>query len=165
MKPRFKVPQTGAMDARGMTLVELMVGLAMFGIILAASLPGFRAMLDGNRHNAAIQQLTSRMFLTRQMSVRDRQNYVMTLDLVNQRYSVFRDTDGDGVQDAGETALGPWAMRDGVRLQNVNWGGNAMTFFPNGSTNQTADLRIIDVKGRSRTIRCSSITGDVQVLP
>ena len=150
---------------RGFSLTELLVGLAIFGLVLAASLPGFRAMMEGNRHKASIGQVTSRMFLTRQMAVRDRANYVMALDVVNSRYSVFRDADGDGVQDAGETALGPWTLDNGVQLQNVSWTGAQMTFFPNGSASETADIRIADVKGRSRTIRISSITGNVEVLP
>ena len=158
-------PATRSITERGMTLIELAVGLAIFGLVMAASLPGFRAMMDGYRHSASVGQVTSRMFLTRQMAVRDHSNYIMTLDLVNSRYSVFNDRNANGVRDVAETALGPWSLRDGCRLQNVNWAGGQMTFLPNGSTSQTADLRVIDVKGRSRTVRVSSITGNTEVLP
>ncbi len=150
---------------RGMTLIELLVGVAIMGIVLAASLPGFRSMMYGHRHKASIGQVTSRIFLTRQMAVRDRTPYVMTLDVANSQYSVFQDSDNDGVLDAGETALGPWSLYDGVTLVNVSWGGDQMSFFANGSTSQTADIRLDDNRGRSRTIRISSITGNAEVLP
>lgn len=158
-------PARGKSSERGFSLTELMIAMAIFGLVLAASLPGFRSMMEGHRHSASVGQVTSRLFLTRQMAVRDRQNYVIALDLVNSQYTVFRDTDADGVQDGGETVLGPWSLRDDVSLQNVSWTGAQMTFFPNGSASETADIRINDTSGRSRTIRVSSITGNAEVLP
>jgi prepilin-type N-terminal cleavage/methylation domain-containing protein len=155
----------GPKRERGMSLTELLVGMAVLGIVLAASLPGFRSMMYGHRHKSSIGQVTSRIFLTRQMAVRDRTSYVMTLDEANSQYSVFRDSDNDGVLDAGETTLGPWSLYDGVQLVNVSWAGDQMTFFSNGSASQTADIRIDDGRGRSRTIRVSSITGNAEVLP
>lgn len=151
--------------SHGFTLVELMVGIVMAGIVLAAALPGFRAMLDGYRHRSSISQMTSRMFMVRQLAVRDRQNYVMTVNPVAATFAAFRDTNNNGVADAGESQLGPWPLDTGVQLQNVDWAGNRMTFFPNGTTSQTGDLRLLDGKGRSKLIRLSSLTGNVEVLP
>lgn len=149
----------------GFTVMELLVGIAMAGVILAAALPGFRAMMDGYRHRSSVGQMTSRMYMVRQMAVRDRQNYVMTVDPVTSTFAAFQDTNGNGVVDGGETRLGPWPLDTGIRLQNVSWAGNRMTFFPNGTTSQTGDLRILDGKGRSKDIRVSSMTGNVEVLP
>jgi Tfp pilus assembly protein FimT len=148
-----------------MTIVELLITLAMFAIVLAAAMPGFRSIMEGNRHRAAVSQLTSRMYLVRQMAVRDREDYVMTVDPVNARFSAFRDSNGNGVADAGETQHGPWTFEVDVSLQNLDWAGNQMTFFPDGTTSQTGDVRIFDGKGRTKTVRVSSLTGNVEVLP
>ena len=145
--------------------MELLVGIGVMGIILAASLPGYRSMMEGHRHSSSVSQLTGRMFLTRQMAVRDRQNYVLTVNPGASTFAAFRDTNANGAQDAGETALGPWNLYTDVSLQNVDWGGNQMIFFPNGTTSQTGDLRVFDAKGHTKTIRVSSITGNVEVLP
>jgi type IV fimbrial biogenesis protein FimT len=153
------------LDDRGLTLVEVVVGLAVMAIILAASLPGFRSIMEGHRHSSSVGQLTSRMFLTRQMAVRDRTNYVMTVDAVNAQFAVFQDSNANGVQDAGENGNGPWALDTGVTLQNLDWAGNQMSFLPNGTTSQTGDLRLVGSKGHTKTIRVSSITGNVEVLP
>jgi hypothetical protein len=40
-----------------------------------------------------------------------------------------------------------------------------MSFFANGSASQTGDIRIVDTRGRTKTLRVSSITGNVEVLP
>ena len=151
--------------ASGLTLTELLIVLGVFGLVLAAALPGFRRMMDGHRHSSSVSQVTSRVFLTRQMAVRERVPHVMTVDVANSRLLVFQDDDEDGVFDAGERQYGPYPMMDGIQLANVDWVNSQMTFNPNGSTDQTGDIRVLDQRGRSRTIRVSSITGNAEVLP
>jgi Tfp pilus assembly protein FimT len=51
--------------------VEFAVTVAMVGIVLAATVPPFHAMLEGNRHRGSVSQMTSRMYLVRQFAVRD----------------------------------------------------------------------------------------------
>jgi prepilin-type N-terminal cleavage/methylation domain-containing protein len=150
---------------RGFTLVELMIGIVMSGIILAAVLPGFRSMMEGYRHRNSVGEMTSRMYLVRQMAVRDHENYVMTVNPGAATFAAFCDANANGIADAGETQLGPWPLDTGISLQNLSWAGNRMTFFPNGTTSQTGDLRVFDGKGRSKQIRVSSLTGNVEVLP
>jgi hypothetical protein len=120
-------------------------------------------MLDGYSHRNSVTALTARMFMTRQMAVREKARFVVELD--NDGFTVFRDEDGDEILDGDEEQLGPYAMSEGVQIQNVSWPNGRLTFFPNGAASQTADLRIVDGKGRAKTIRVSSITGNTEVLP
>jgi prepilin-type N-terminal cleavage/methylation domain-containing protein len=151
--------------SRGFTALELMIGVMILGLVLAASLPAFRSIHEGYRHRASVSQITSRMFRTRQMAVREKTPYVVNLDVPNSWYWIYRDDDENGVFDAGETTLGPYVMEEGVGLQNVNWINGRLTFFANGSASRTSDLRVVDGKGRSKTIRISSISGNTEVLP
>ena len=146
-----------------MTVLELLVGITVAGMVLAAGLPAFRAMLDGYSYQNSVTAVTSRMFLTRQMAVREKTPFVVQLD--TGAFSVFQDSDADGVLDVGEKELGPYAMSEGIQIQNVSWPDGQLTFFPNGGASQTADLRVVDGKGRAKTIRVSSITGNTEVLP
>lgn len=152
-------------DCRGMTLMELMVMIGVLAILLAAALPGFRSMMEGYRHKGSVDRVTGKLFLTRQLAVRDKFPWVVNLDVANRQISAFGDANANGVQDAGETALGPWTMYDDVNLVNVSWAGNRVTFFPNGRADQTADLQVVDNDARTRTVRISSITGSTEVLP
>lgn len=152
-------------DRRGMTLMELLVMLGVLGILLAVSLPGFRSMMEGYRHKGSVDRVTSKLFLTRQLAVRDKVPWVVNLDTANGRISAFGDANSNGALDGGESALGPWTMYDDVSLVNVSWAGNRLTFFPNGRADQTADLQVVDNNARSRTVRISSITGNAEVLP
>lgn len=152
-------------DCRGMTLMELLVMMTVLTIVLAAALPGFKGMMEGNRHKGSVDRLTSKLFLTRQMAVRDKIPYVVTLDVANGQFSAFGDTNANGARDGAEPLLGPWPMNTDVSLVNVSWTGNQLTFFPNGSADQTADVMVNDTNGRTKTIRVSSITGNTEVLP
>ena len=148
-----------------MTLVELLIILVMIGLVLAASVPAMRSTLQGFRHNNSVGMVTSRMFLTRQMAVREKVPHVVTLDVANRQFSIFSDDDEDGVQDVGEDTLGPYQLDTDVRLVNVDWAGAQMTFFPNGRASQTGDLQVVDGGGRTKTIRVRSLTGNTEVLP
>jgi len=159
---RLPVPR---LDSRGVSLIDLIMAMIIFGMVLAAALPGFNSMKEGYRHKGSLDRVTSRMFLTRQMAVRDKFPYVLTLDIPNRALSAFGDTNANGIQDGGEAVFGPWTMYDGVALVNVSWPGAQLTFFPNGRASQTADLRVVDDYGRSRTVRVSAITGNAEVLP
>ena len=149
----------------GFSLLELLVMLAVIGIALAITLPGFRSMMESQRHQGTVSQVTSRLFLSRQMAVREKLPYVVTLDPGNLSLSVFEDADSDGVRDAGERFLGPFMLADGNRFINVGWVNSAITFLPNGSASQTGDIRLINGRGRTSTIRVSAITGNTEVLP
>jgi prepilin-type N-terminal cleavage/methylation domain-containing protein len=152
-------------DQRGMTMLELTIGIVIAGIVLAASTPALRSMLGGYQHRNSVTEISSRMFLTRQMAVREKRPYVVRIDDAAMEFLVFEDADGDGVLDGGERTLGPYALAEGISLQNVDWADDQLTFFPNGAASQTGDLRVVDGRGRTKTIRVSSITGNTEVLP
>jgi len=156
---------TGSGDDRGMTLVEMVVTLIVFGLLLAASTPGFRNMLEAYRFSGALNSVTSRLSAVRQLAVRDKVAYRCTLDLANHRLAAFADDDNDGVFEPGERVLGPWDLGDEIRLQNIDWTNNRITFLPNGTASQTGDIRVTDIYGRSRTIRVNSTTGSTEALP
>jgi Tfp pilus assembly protein FimT len=151
--------------SRGFTTMELLVVVGVLGLILAASLPSFRSMYSGYRHKSAATRMTGHMTLTRQMAVRDATPYVFVLDPPNSRYSMFQDTDRDGVPDAGERAFGPYATDADIRLINVSIAGNRVTFLTNGAASQGGDVRIIDAHNHDKTIRLSAITGNAEILP
>jgi Tfp pilus assembly protein FimT len=150
---------------RGFTTMELLVVIGILGLALAASLPSFRSMYDGYRHRSATTRLTSHLALARQMAVRDATPYVFIVDPPNSRYRMFQDSDGDGTQDAGERAYGPYTTDAGIRLINVSLTGNQVTFLSSGAASQSGDLRIVDGHSHDKTIRLSAITGNVEILP
>jgi Tfp pilus assembly protein FimT len=148
-----------------MTLLELLIMLTVMGLVLAASAPGMRSTMEAYRLDGSAREFTSRVFMSRQMAVRDKTPYVLAIDPANDRYLAFGDTDEDGIRDPGEPQIGPYQLDDGISLVNVSWTGNRMTFFPNGRASETGDVQIADGNGRTKTIRVHSTTGNAEVLP
>ena len=149
----------------GFTTTELLVAVTIFGIALAASIPGFRSMLQGYQHKNAVDLVAGRLFLTRQLAVQGKVSHVVTLDTGAGQISIFADDDGDGVFESGEQSYGPYLLGENISLVNVNLTNNQISFFPNGTASETGDLQVADDWGRSKTIRVSSITGSTEVLP
>ena len=111
-----------AATAAGVTLVELLLVLALAGILLAAAAPAYQQTMQRQRLRAAVTDLVAAIDLTRSQAIA-RGSMVMLAALdpggIDWRggWIVFVDADGNRRPDAGETVLfqrGP--LPDGVRV-------------------------------------------------
>ena len=96
----------------GLTLIELIVTMAVLGIVLASALPSMNGIIDSNRRSANINLFVGSLNLARSEAVK-RNNSVSlctsssgtacdnTLSWED-GWLVFVDIDGDGVVDAGD---------------------------------------------------------------
>lgn len=95
------------MRSRGFTLIELMVALAVLGILLFVAIPGFGGMIDQQRMSTGLNNLGLGLTLTRQEAVR--MNRTLTLAPVsgdwNEGWVIFVDRNNDGAPDAGDKIL------------------------------------------------------------
>lgn len=90
---------------KGTTLMELLAVMAIAILIMAAAVPGMRAMLRGSRLRNATVNLTSAMRLARQAAVAKRMNCYIYLNTTNQAYAVsmysLNDPTNDPARDYG----------------------------------------------------------------
>ena len=96
----------------GFTLIELVVTLAIFGIVLATALPSLDSFTASNRRSANINIFVSSLNLARSEAVK--RNTAISICTSNDTVAcnnalswedgwlVFVDFDGDGVVDAGD---------------------------------------------------------------
>jgi len=86
-------------DARGFTLIELMVTLTVMAIILAIAAPSFSALLASNRLTTQTNELVGALNLARSEAVRRSQPVTLRSD-DNDNYAkgwkVFADANADG---------------------------------------------------------------------
>lgn len=84
--------------ARGLTLIELMMTLAVAGVLLTVAAPGFQQLLNSSRINGASQELAAAVHLGRAEAVRH-----------NRRALLCRSTDGSACSGTANTWPG-WIL-------------------------------------------------------
>jgi prepilin-type N-terminal cleavage/methylation domain-containing protein len=88
----------------GFTLVEMVVAIAIGGIMTAIAVPSFSDMREGYRLRAATYEVFAALQRARSDAVKKNNNYQFSL--VNQTtFRIHDDTDNDGTVDAGETVV------------------------------------------------------------
>ena len=96
---------------RGLTLIELMIALAVAGVLLALAGPSFQQALGKNRLSSTASEFTGAVQLARAEAIRQ-----------NRRVTLCRSTDGSACDSTGSTWPG-WIVfvdldSDGVRDNN-----------------------------------------------
>ena len=121
-RPSPRCPGRHAATAAGVTLVELLVVLALAGILLAAAAPVYQQTMQRQRLRAAVTDLVAAIDLTRSQAIaRGRMVMLAPIDPggIDWRggWTVFVDANGNRRPDAGEAAIfqrGP--LPDGLRV-------------------------------------------------
>lgn len=98
---------------RGFTLIELMVTLAVLGILLGIAAPSFNQTLEQARHRTQMNQLLTDLNFARNQAITSRQPVTLCAgqdacdgnDQWVGRMMIFRDPNLNGQFDAGETLL------------------------------------------------------------
>lgn len=124
----------------GFTLIELMVVLAVTGIMLGFGVPKITRMLQGNRVVASLNNLSAHLIYARSEAVRRSTSVsVVALDpdptLWERGWMVFVDPNADGVLDPGEQQL---RVVDALNIPNftIRPTNNIVTFNRLGTAPQ-----------------------------
>jgi prepilin-type N-terminal cleavage/methylation domain-containing protein len=150
----------------GFTVTELLIGMVVIGLALAASIPGFRQLLASNNLAEGGRQFAGHIRLARQMAVAEGLPYIVTWDDAAETYSIVRDEDQDGVADADEPTQGPFEMPDGVELANAGSGGftgNQVVLNPNGTASESGSLRLNNHRGQLLRLTLLGPTAQVEI--
>ncbi|WP_051687409.1 GspH/FimT family protein [Microbulbifer sp. HZ11] len=94
------------MNARGLTLIELLITLSILAILLAIAIPSFQQQIESSRTRSAADTLLQAIQLTRSKAVAtNRRATLRRLGDWQSGWEVFYDQDFDGVRDTGEEQI------------------------------------------------------------
>ncbi|GAC15114.1 type IV fimbrial biogenesis protein FimT [Aliiglaciecola lipolytica E3] len=133
---------------KGVTLVELMIGLAIVAIILVVAIPAAQGIIVKNRIVAEINEISGVIQFARANAVDEQLNTIVcpTADFStcstnwNQVKMVFGDEDGNGSRGDDEDILVATSL---ISENNYVTGpGQAIRFNPNGSANAQSSILI-----------------------
>jgi len=167
--------------ALGFTLVELMITIAIIGILASMAVPSFSKMLERNRLKEAIQSLKSDLMFARTESIKRSANLNVSVDIngTSWCYGIDVDNDTNNANANAEcdcTTAGSCAVKtvDGSQFQNTTLAAGTdvnVTFFfrrgsasNNGVTINTPNYSVrvrTSIIGRIRT--CSPDSAKVMV--
>lgn len=90
------------MKKDGFTLIELMVTIAIMGILAGIAIPNYNNWLPKSRVNGAARELFTEMQLARMRAISENNNYVITFSTSNNSYSIYDDENNDSNGQSGE---------------------------------------------------------------
>lgn len=150
---------------RGFTLIELMIVLAIMGILISTVIPGFRGVIDNNRITTQSNLLMASLNLARAESVK-RNNTVAVCKSSSgtgctsaaagweEGWLVFSDTDNDATVEVGETIVLVQGAIEGVTIRPR--GGsftNAFFYRADGSASGTDTFNVCPDDGKTAYAR------------
>jgi type IV fimbrial biogenesis protein FimT len=161
---------------QGFTLLELMIVVAILGIVTALAAPNFRDMIKNGRIDSAVNDFTSTLQFSKTEAI-SRVNPV-TMCIRNdtgtdcgggdwaQGWIVFSDLNGDGALNGTDQVI----MNHEPLDDSITFGGpvGSITYRPSGTTsvNNTVELIICDERDFDRSAKgiLITITGRGSVL-
>ncbi len=108
------MPRAARLRARGLTLVELVVGVAILGLLLGLGAPSFSRMLADHRIKGEKSSLLDSLVVAREEARQagapasvcaSSDGATCTATAWEQGHIVFRDVNGNGSMDAGDTVV------------------------------------------------------------
>lgn len=143
-------------SARGLTLIELMMTVALLVIVIAIGVPGMQGAINGGRLSSAANELSAAVLLARAEAIKRNVTVVLcrsenlTACASDDQWNgwlIFADTDGDGVVDAGENVIktgtigAPLVMRASAAISSR---GNLVSFLPSGMARGADEMALLN---------------------
>ena len=119
---------------KGFTLVELMIVIAIFGVLAAIITPSFLEWRDRSKVRGDATELRAAFESAKLRAIKHNTNVVVVFPDASS-YQVFIDTNEDGVRDAGEDIMLTRTLAPGVTITTNTFTGNDMAFNPRGMAN------------------------------
>jgi len=118
-KRRLKGLNRFLASEQGFTLIEMIVTMAIMGIVAAMAIPNFSKWKEKHEINGEAQKVYFDMMLARTTAIKSNNNVRVTFDLVANTYQIHEDTNDDTVVDAGEN------LKNATLVNNVQFAYNA----------------------------------------
>lgn len=140
-------------NKNGFTFIELMIVVAIIGVVAAIAAPNFSQYMAQRRINGAAREIYADLAFVRTQAISMSRWVALKID-ANDQYTIFHDDNRDGIIDAGETISTKGLHPNYYDVTFSTPPGASIVFYPNG-TGSTGTLYIAGPAG-SKSIIISS---------
>ncbi|MDH4028630.1 MAG: GspH/FimT family pseudopilin, partial [Nitrospirota bacterium] len=128
-------------DRKGVTLIELLIVLAIIGILSAIGIPEYGRFIAKSKVRQAANDLLQNMRLARTMAIKENRAYLLTFNYPANNYLIGFDGDSNGALFDAADGYGSGAVRTidirTVYGQNIIMGSGSFTTLPPNGPNGT----------------------------
>ena len=126
----------------GMTIMELMITVAIVGIVAAMAVPRFQIGYERIKFRAATREITSQIRLARSYAVSTKNQHGVYFDPATLSYTLFKDLVNTGAMqyDAGDSIISLDTLPGVFSFLATDDINNSIVFRSNGSTSGTVNV-------------------------
>ncbi|MEO5377769.1 MAG: GspH/FimT family pseudopilin [Magnetococcus sp. DMHC-6] len=150
----------------GYTLIELMVVLAIVGILAAIAGPSLMEMVDSARFKSGMGKFVRDLNMTRGEAVKRGQRVVMTTssgsNTWQEGWRVFEDLNGDDLLTVGETILIERETMNKINITSANSFTNFIRYHNSGTANSNGWFTLQGTSSINEEVVCVLNTGHIK---
>ena len=127
---------------KGMTIMELMITVAIIGIVAAMAVPRFSIAYERIKFRAANREITSKIRLARSFAVSTKEQHGVYFDPTSLSYTLFKDLINTGAMqyDVGDSIISLDTLPPVFTSLETDDANNSIVFRSNGSTAGTVNV-------------------------